>query len=374
MRTHRGFSIIELLVAIIIMGLVMAGAMNFFIGQSKTFRRGSTDITLLQNVRFANDLLAQHFRAVGANTTVGQPPIIFASDQSLSFNADYAANSSGDSTAIYLTPSAPSDEVEAPTTATQFAIPGSSIVYPKADYEIAPGMPSFAETITFWFAPDTETTRSDDWVMLRQSNGTAPEVIVRNVLPDSVPFFRYMFLRKDASGTQSIDTVPAATLPLSYGEFGAKDTLTARLRAVIVSFRVTNGLTGPDERTRPLTLVEPFPNMSKIQLQTCGNDPLPMSAPVAAAGPGKSMDITWDADGDESDGERDITRYVIWRRVVGDLEWHEPLLGIPAGGTATYLYNDQTVKSGVNYEYAIAAQDCTPAFSDPVKSNQVLAP
>ena len=54
---RRGFSLIELMIAIVVMAVVLAGTMNFFMGQSRTFRKATTDMVLLQNARFATDLL-----------------------------------------------------------------------------------------------------------------------------------------------------------------------------------------------------------------------------------------------------------------------------------------------------------------------------
>ena len=101
-------------------------------------------------------------------------------------------------------------------------------------------------------------------MLFRQVNAATPEAVVRNILKDSVPFFRFLYL-KDSASTLSIDTVKAASLPLQFD--ATSDTvrmrLIANLRAVIVSYIVTNGLTGANERTRPMTLIVPFPNMSE---------------------------------------------------------------------------------------------------------------
>ena len=97
MRKRRGVSFIELIVAILIMGLVMAAASRFFVAQSKTFRRGASDAVMLQNIRFGADLLNQHLRSVGSNLTEGQPPLIYVDASVLSFNADYATNTAGGS-------------------------------------------------------------------------------------------------------------------------------------------------------------------------------------------------------------------------------------------------------------------------------------
>lgn len=368
-RQREGFSLVELLIAMVVMAVVLAGTMNFFMGQSRTFRKATTDMVLLQNARFATDLLSEHLRSVGANLTVGQPAIIYEDQNTFAFNADYATKTVGDLDAIYYEPNAPSSEVQALTTASPIAIHNYALPYPAANYEIAPGMPSPAEAIVFWFAPDTETTRTDDYVLLRQVNAAAPEVVVRNVLPDSTePFFRYMYLKVDASGNSTIDTLATALLPLSYD----KDTLVSvdkdRMRGVLVSFIVTNGLADTAERTRPVSVVVQMPNLGQRALQTCGGAPLDLSPPVATITGPNTATVTWNADADESGGERDVMRYAVWRHSEFDPQWHEPVASIPAGGGATYTYVDPSLQTGHTYWYAVAAQDCTPAFSNPTSS------
>jgi hypothetical protein len=363
----------------------MGAAMQFFVGQSKSFRRGASDVTLLQNIRFGADLLNQHLRSVGANVVGDQPPIIYVDDHVLSFNADYATNTPGDLNAIYYTPNAPAGEVEAIRGANAITVPGqSSLVYPTGDWLASPGIMSPAEMITFWFEPDTETVRPDDYVLLRQVNDAQPEAVVRNILKDTVPFFRFLYLR-DSSANLSMDTVKATDLPFDYVntplDSTGKDAQFKGLRAVIVSYIVTNGLTGAAERTRPMSLVAPFPNMQNRQLKTCGNDPVPMTPPTITPDvDGHSVDVTWNADGDETGGERDIVNYLLWRRQVPDSVWHAPFVAIPAGGTGTYNFVDSSVPQDTNHvdqhwEYAVAAQDCTPSYSDPIlAAGTVLVP
>jgi prepilin-type N-terminal cleavage/methylation domain-containing protein len=369
MRRHRrrGFSLIELMIAIVVMAVVLAGTMNFFMGQSRTFRKATTDMVLLQNARFATDLLNEHFRAVGANLTVGQPSVIYADRNTFAFNADYATNIAGDINAIYYEPKASTSETQSLLKAQAFTIPNSApaLSYPAADYMQA-GAPSPAEAITFWFAPDTETTRADDFVMLRQVNAQPPEVVVRNVLPDSVyPFFRYMYLKTDAvTSLQTIDTMPLASLPATYASSNiiAHDSL----RGVIISFQVTNGLLDTAQRTRPVSVIASLPNIGMRQLQTCGAKPLPVPAPaILNAGAGK-LEIKWTASPDENGGERDVVRYAVTRMASFAPGVWTNVASIPAGGV--YDIFDSGLNTAVTYSYAVAAQDCTPAFSPPVSS------
>jgi hypothetical protein len=314
--------------------------------------------------------LNEHFRSVGANLTVGQPSVIYADKNTFAFNADYATNIAGDVDAIYYEPKAPTNQIESLLKAQAFTIPNSApaLSYPGADY-VQAGVPSPAEAITFWFAPDTETTRTDDFVLLRQVNSSVPEVVVRNVLPDSTyPFFRYMYLKTDSStSVQTIDTIPGASLPATY----ASSSIVAgdMLRGIIISFTVTNGLADTAERTRPVSVIASLPNIGMRQLQTCGAKPLPVSAPVATfVSPGK-IRVTWTASPDETGGERDVMRYAVTRMASFAPGVWTNVASIPAGGV--YDITDSGLNSTITYNYAVAAQDCTPAFSFPVSSNGI---
>jgi hypothetical protein len=163
-----------------------------------------------------------------------------------------------------------------------------------------------------------------------------------------VPFFRFLYLR-DSSANLSIDTVTASQLPFDYvntpNDTTGKAPMFKGLRAVIVSYIVTNGLTGAAERTRPLSLVAPFPNMANRELRTCGNDPVNMNTPaVALDADGHSVDVTWNANGDETGGEHDIVNYLLWRRVAGDSVWHAPFVAVPAGSPPAYTFIDSSVR------------------------------
>jgi hypothetical protein len=72
--------------------------------------------------------------------------------------------------------------------------------------------------------------------------------------------------------------------------------------------------------------------------------------------------VTFAAATDEASGEKDVARYIIWRRVTGSADWGDPYESIPAGLTS-YTYNDMVVDSNTSYQYGLAAQDCTPKLS-----------
>ena len=96
----------------------------------------------------------------------------------------------------------------------------------------------------------------------------------------------------------------------------------------------------------------------------------PVATPIGGNPP--AVKITWSKATDESGGEKDVERYIIWRRLSTNPDWGDPFVEIPSG-TATYSYTDATVQGGglYSYYYALAAEDCTPSMSSMTQSNLV---
>ncbi len=382
MRKNQGFTLVELLVAMVVFVAVLGAAMSFLVAQQRTFRRGSDDMAVLQNMSFGADNLDGQIRTAGANAVDNQPPVVYASANTLAFNSDYVANDAADISAVYYDPDAPAAEVEALKLANQIAIPGSApnFAYPSVDYQTTAATASPAELITLFFTPDLETARNDDFTLMRQVNNSPAEVLVRQVLPDStnLPFFRYYILRPAAANLLPVLTlVPAAQLPTAHdlAVHGDKADITRidSLRAVLVSYVITNGQTGTLERKQRISLNIPLPNMGMKQLKICGSDPILGTGLNANYQPlsGK-VRLTWVPAVDENAGEKDVVRYVIWRRKITDPTWTDPLTSV-AAGQANYTYDDnQGLQALTTYEYRLAAQDCSPKLSAPVTATAIV--
>jgi hypothetical protein len=69
----------------------------------------------------------------------------------------------------------------------------------------------------------------------------------------------------------------------------------------------------------------------------------------------------WTWSNDEWSGERDVERYAIFRRVVGTA-FIDPIAVVGKGGSP-YTWDDFDLITGVQFEYGVAAQDCSPANS-----------
>ena len=89
---------------------------------------------------------------------------------------------------------------------------------------------------------------------------------------------------------------------------------------------------------------------------------------------GKSVNVTWTANGDETGGERDIVSYLIWRRPSGTTDWGPPFISVPAGNPPTYnfqrWFRSRQADTTTYWEYAIAAQDCTPSLFEPGRGHE----
>ena len=388
MRRTAGFTLVEMLLAVVIFTIVMAGAMSFLTTQSRGFRRGDQDMSTLLNLSYGADHLHAHLRTAGANVAFRQPLVVFASGNAFSFNADYASNDAGDISAVYVDPDALPEETEALRVAEVISIPGSlpAFVYPALDYNAAAGINSPAETISFFFRLDAETSRVDDFLLLRQVNGQPAEPLVRNIVRDStnLPFFRYFKLRRAPGPNQPLlmSLVPAVELPVSHaipghGSIADAGSRIDSLRAVLVSYMVTNGLTGALERRQRISLTIPLPNMGLRELKICGGAPVLAQALTATFDNSTGVSqilLNWNRAFDEDQGERDVVRYVLWRRDVAEPDWSDPLTSVSAAGLNAYSHVDQDLVAGTTYEYRLAAQDCTPRLSATTTSNQVLVP
>ena len=383
--SRSGMTLLEMMIALVVFSIIVAGAFSYVRSQSVGFSLGSERMDALQNLRYTANILELDLRTLGSNVPDDQPMIIYAGDDVFAFNADYTTNVADDPWAVYYDPDAPNGSVTALTTATQITVPNTSFLYPLESFPIGGATNSRAETIIFFFRPDSSTTRTDDYVLYRRVNREQPELVSRNLLrTPGTQFFEYFWVRTPLGSPSFIEDVPMDSLPLAHTApyHGAPaDTAPANfiddLRGVRINITTTNGKTGDAERLRTITRTVRLPNAGLAIKKSCGDEPILGVGITALAGllPGGEpvVNLTWNSAVDEDGGESDVTRYVIWRRVPGVAGWGDPYLSIPSG-QSSYIYQDQAVAAGQQWEYALAAQDCTPMLSGTAVSGIVNIP
>jgi hypothetical protein len=266
-------------------------------------------------------------------------------------------------------------------------------MYPDSNY-FATGSTTInspAETINWFFALDTSSADPADYALFRQVNDQTPETVIRNVVRTTGrEFFRYHYKRIPISGTTSasLDSVPTNWMPVRHTwaiHGAAADTgASARadsLAAVEVSFTVTNGVTGAGLRSRAINFMASLPNIGTRKVTTCGSAPVLGTAVVAAwvinttvTPEDTAMILTWSQALDETGGERDVQSYVIWRRLQGATVWAEPIATVAAGSATPSWEDESAVLGAPGYQYALAAQDCTPLLSTTATVTAPLTP
>lgn len=379
----RGMTLVELLIVIMVFGIVVAAALSFMTQQNAAFTDGSNRLGALRNLRYAVGALETDLTTAGTNVPAGQPSVVFAGDDVFAFTADYTSNVSGDVSAVYVDPSAPAGLVAAPRSGV--TIPTTGWSWPDTTYEQS-GVNSPAELIMFWFAPDSTTDRTDDYRLYRQVNSGSPELVARSLLRDSVkPFFQYNRKTFDNTGASFLTPIPDSLLPLRHtlkihgtaadtGHFAVIDSIkTVRINVAAYNLREADS-GGSAEAT--LNRLVDLPNTGFGVLLTCGDEPILGASPAAAyeAQPDEepAIRINWNAATDESSGEGDVIRYVLWRSING-ADWGDPFLSIPAG-EAFYTFLDTSIAEGQSVRYALAAQDCTPSLSPRTFSGTIAVP
>lgn len=373
-----GFSMIELIMALAIFGFVAAGALSLVNQQEVAFSLGSARLDALQNDRFAAETVERSLRAAGNNTAPGQPFIVYADASTLTINADYAGSDENDPFAVYIDPGASVAETGALTAARRLTIPGTAIAYPDTTY-FNGAVNSSAETITFHFSSDATTPRAGDYQLTRKVNDLPAEIVARGLMPvPGEPFFAYQEVLSGDTITARPQWIPAAALPLRHTvpmHLSVADTGSVaridRIRAVRMTFTAMGG-TGQLEQGSPVRQVIRIPNAGTAAIQSCGETPI-FGSGVSVMQPTGEIEVavSWNAATDESSGEEDVIRYAIFRRTPSVADWGEPYFSIPAG-QASYAYTDTDVMADSTYQYAVAAQDCTPSISSLSTSSQIL--
>lgn len=385
LRDERGMTLIEIMLALLVFSVVIAGALGFLRTQSRSFALGNERLGMVQNARFAIGSMEKDLRTAGAANPDEQPAIVYAGNAVVAFNGNYITNVGDDIFGVYHNPDAPSGTVAALTKSDRITIPGTTFQYPDTTYYTDPAktLNSPSETIIFFFTLDSSTTRADDYVLFRQVNGEAPEMLAQNLLTvPGTPFLRY-YRHQNVAGVVGLTQIPTATLPRAHSvplHLSLADTglaaLVDSIKAVQVTFTASNGMPGTQERQRTISRLIRLPNAGLRTKKTCGDEPQLGVTLGAAQNPSGGVLLTWAAAIDETMGEKDVVRYVLYRKLAADPPgWSdvEPFLSVASGG-APYQYIDGEVTSGVTYLYALAAQDCTPQTSSVAQSTPVVAP
>ncbi len=377
-RTRSGFTLLEIMISITI--LLMVFAMTFPLFRSQLRAMGSTAgrADAQQNVRFAISTIERQIRVAGAGVADQQPLLVQATPFAVTFNADYAARDTaaegGAFGAVYYDPDLPVGSTMSMVPTQQVTLPLSAVVWPTVAYTRGASAPSAAETISFWVAPDNSPGSNGRYALFRRVNAMPIDTLARGIVPDPLtPPFTYQTI--NAAG--AVQDVPAASLPAFHVAIHgapndtAASALTDQIRFVKVhlvgTFIERDGTTSKRPADASIRLL----NAGLLNHATCGDPPVFSQTVAAVASTGQVL-LSWNRAVDESGGEKDVEKYVIYRRLIAGA-FADPLASIPAG-QASYSFTDTQVSSGNQWVYAVSAEDCGGQFSPLAVSNQVTVP
>lgn len=322
-----------------------------------------------QNARFAATTIERELRMAGIGVVDGQPTLVVAGSTSVTFNADLVSRTIGDVGAVDV------DTAADPATTSVFdqkdaiLLPGTTQIYPETTYASMGGVPSGAETITYYLASDSTSKYAGEYALYRRVNAAPPQVMARGILHTSTDTLLQYFTT-DTSG--NVKQVPQSWLPLVHTipiDGSISDTgrvaLVDSIVAVKLEFRIAVHDQHGGTTVRDAAVMIRVLNAGMPHATTCGDPPLgvtPTATPSAVDDSVPHVTITWSPSLDETAGEKSVERYMLYRRPSGATSFSESFASVPAGLSA-YTYVDADVASGQSWVYGVAAQDCTPSNS-----------
>jgi type II secretory pathway component PulJ len=384
MRTsvdHRraGVTLIEMMIAIVLFVLVFGLAVPFFRYQARSVSASAGRLDALQNARYAQSAIDRDLRISGIGIVQAQPMIVQADGFAVTFNADLATKDINDPMSIYYDADMDSSGTDAMNNLNKVVLPNSAVSYPDSNY-MNGGITSPAETIQYWLTRDSTATRTDQYILFRRVNNLTPRLVAKGIIvPVGTNFFQYM--KPNISG--GLDSIRASKLPIFHSapiHGSPADTgssaLTDSIR--VVRMTVTGLYNDPDKGPIMKTVVSSTKllNAGMSRSTVCGDVPIAVTTATAVRWPffgtPTKVTISWNSSLDQDAGEKDVGRYMVFKKLSASSDWGSPIADL-AASQPFYSLDDTSLSSG-NWVYGVVAQDCSPANSSVTSTGAVNVP
>ncbi|MGH7668834.1 MAG: PilW family protein [Gemmatimonadaceae bacterium] len=382
LSVRRGFTIVEVLVACILLMVVMATTIQTFRKSSDLLGGQGGRLEAQQNARFAVNSIDRDLRVAGVGVVPGQPILVEADTTALVFNVDLISRVLGDVGSVYVDTSADSNAVSAMKSVNKLLLPGMAVFYPNSTYVQESGIVSGAETIAYYIGKDSTSKYANQYNLYRRVNATAPEIIARGIqyTPGDTVF---QYFKTDTLG--NLTAIPMASLPLYHkatihgsisdtGKFALVDSIRSVKVKLVAVYHDPHNPSSTITRTIHSTLV--VQNTGLVNATTCGSPPLGVAvtdstSPVGSPAP--FVTIMWPPSIDDGGGEKDVENYAVYRRPDTVATFNQPIASVPAGAS-TYSWTDNSVLTGDHWIYGVSAQDCTPSSSPIGATGTIIVP
>jgi prepilin-type N-terminal cleavage/methylation domain-containing protein len=362
-----GVTLIEMMIAIVLFVLVFGLAVPFFRYQARSVSASAGRLDALQNARYAQNAIDRDMRIAGIGILATQPMLVQADGFAVTFNADLATKDKNDPYSIYYDADIDSSGTDAMSNASKVTLPRSGVSYPDSNYT-SNGIMSPAETVQYWLTKDSTATRTDQYILFRRVNSLPPRVVAKGIIvPSGQTFFQY--LKPNALG--GLDSIKTAQLPLFHSapvHGSPADTAGSAITDSIRVIRMTvTGLYNDPDKGPIMKTVQSSTkllNAGMVRSTVCGDVPISVVSVTATKVPlinPTKITIAWAKSLDQDQGERDVARYMVFKRASASADWGSPIADL-AATQPTYSLDDTTLPNG-DWVYGVVAQDCSPANS-----------
>jgi type II secretory pathway pseudopilin PulG len=349
--SRRGFSIVELLVAITLTLSVFAITLPFVRAQSRALGANAGRLDAEQVARYAQRAIDSDLRLATADG-IGQPVIVQAGPMAISFNVNLLAPDTTDPSALAIEAGAATTLTESWRLANAAALPLVAKVYPTVDYLTEAGTISRNETVSYFLRPDTVSGRSDIYVLYRRVNARDSVQVVRGLfVPANDAFFRYF---RTVNG---VLTEITTGLPIFFD-----NTLSQQIRAV--GIRSSGFFRNRQEGVDVIRTVDWRTTLMPVAggaLGSCGAAP---AAPTAvdpddeSSSAGYRVELTWNRSSDDGGGAADVRQYEVLVRPNSNPVVWQPVVTVPATGANSYRYDHFMPQITGSVKYGVRAVDC----------------
>ena len=378
---RRGFSLIETVISMTLILAIMAMSTRLLISQTRMLSQQAGRLEAQQNAQFSLATLDREMRVAGIGVVDKQPILVQADARAITFNTDLVSRVSGDPGSVYIDLDADSSSSLVFRNTDKTYLPLSQVSYPDSTYVQAGGVPSSAETISFWVSHDSTSPAANEFLLFRRVNSDPPRVVAHGIRINPTDTI-FQYFKRDSAGVST--PISPALLPLYHTapiHGAANDTARSALTDSIKTVRVRMTAMYKDRNgvqiIRRIDITIQLMNAGLIRRNDCGEPPIgvaPTAALATDAVTGNPMiTVSWARSTDEVAGEKDVERYTIFRRVGPATVFTDPIASIPAG-SPTYAFTDRNVVSGDKWTYGVAAQDCTPNSSAIGATTTIIVP
>jgi type II secretory pathway pseudopilin PulG len=275
LRVRTGFTILEMLISTTLVLGILTIASNLFRRQSQSLSDSAGRLEAQQNARFGLATLDRELRVAGVGIPDAQPLLVQADRMGFTFNADYVSRVPNDPGAVYIDPDTDSASTLVFRRADRTYLPLSTFTYPESTYLRNAGVPSGAETISFYLARDPQSAATNEHILYRRVNAGTPRIVARGIIVNPADTVFQYFKTVDTTG--ALAAIPANQLPLYHRAHlhgATNDTgVNARIdsiRSVRVRFAAVHRDRRIGEVVRRLDLTIHLMNAGLVRRTTCG--------------------------------------------------------------------------------------------------------